>query len=459
MTAAEPAPAPDRIAALAAELGEVPVITDPGRVRKKAQDFYWYSPVLKRRLSEITADIVAVPRDEADVVRVAAACARHRVPLTVRGAGTGNYGQAMPLERGLVLDMTAMEKVRWIKPGMVRVEAGKLMLKLERETRPLGWDLRMYPSTKRTATIGGFIGGGSGGVGSVQYGGLREPGNLEAVRLVTCEDEPRTIELRGAETGVVNRAYGTTGIIVELEVPLAPAWPWRDIVVAFDEFMAAARFGQALAGAAPIVKKLVTPIQWPIPAYFPRLNNLLPEEKHIVICMIAKPSLQAFEDLLAEHGGELVYHEATSAAEDEGRFLPLYEYTWNHTTLHALKVDRTITYLQSLFPPGRNLELVERMNDHFGDEVMMHMEMFRYEGQLCNTALQIVRYTTEARLNEIIDHHEANGILIANPHVVTLEDGTRHKNVPADQAGFKADVDPYGLLNPGKMRTYTPVRA
>ena len=49
-------------------------------------------------------------------------------------------------------------------------------------------------------------------------------------------------------------------------------------------------------------------------------------------------------------------------------------------------------------------------------------------------------------------------MFIANPHVYTLEDGTRHKSTGADQLGMKAEADPYGLLNPGKMRTYQPVK-
>jgi FAD/FMN-containing dehydrogenase len=48
--------------------------------------------------------------------------------------------------------------------------------------------------------------------------------------------------------------------------------------------------------------------------------------------------------------------------------------------------------------------------------------------------------------------------MVANPHVVTLEEGSRHKRAEADQMGFKAEVDPYGLLNPGKMATYQPVK-
>ena len=54
--------------------------------------------------------------------------------------------------------------------------------------------------------------------------------------------------------------------------------------------------------------------------------------------------------------------------------------------------------------------------------------------------------------------HEKHGVFIANPHVYTLEDGTRHKTTGADQLGMKAEADPYGLLNPGKMRTYKPMR-
>jgi FAD/FMN-containing dehydrogenase len=56
----------------------------------------------------------------------------------------------------------------------------------------------------------------------------------------------------------------------------------------------------------------------------------------------------------------------------------------------------------------------------------------------------------------MIAAYEARGVFIANPHVVTLEDGSRHKRADADQLGFKHEVDPQGLLNPGKMRTFAP---
>jgi FAD/FMN-containing dehydrogenase len=77
--------------------------------------------------------------------------------------------------------------------------------------------------------LGVFIGGGSGGIGSITYGQLRDRGNLHAVRVVTLEDEPRVIELRGDNVQKVNHAYGTNGIITQLEIPLAPAYDWTEL--------------------------------------------------------------------------------------------------------------------------------------------------------------------------------------------------------------------------------------
>jgi hypothetical protein len=96
------------------------------------------------------------------------------------------------------------------------------------------------------------------------------------------------------------------------------------------------------------------------------------------------------------------------------------------------------------------------MSALFPDELIPHLEFQRFGGRVTASGLPLIRYTTAVRLNEIIAAHEAHGVSIANPHVFTLEDGTRHKRADADQLGFKRQVDPYGLLNPGKMRSFVP---
>lgn len=439
---------------LVADLGDIPVVTEQKVVRRRSRDFFWYSPILNGQLDGKSADLIVAPRNENDVVRTASACARHRVPVTVRGGGTGNYGQAVPLEGGVLLDISALERIEWIKPGVVRVGAGAKMNAIDAVAQAQGWELRLHPSTKRMATIGGFVAGGSGGIGSVTYGGLREQGNILAARIVTVEEQPRVIELRGDAAQKVNRAYGTTGIITALEMPLAPAWKWIDVVVAFDEFMEAAAFGYEAALADGIVKKVLTPITWPLPSFFGALKPYCPDGSSVLMAMIAEPSLESFRSLL---GGRGTITLEMPTDESPSR-VPLYEYCWNHTTLQVLKSDRSVTYLQCLYPHDRVLEKVAEMRDLFPDEVLQHLEFIRFGGRVTCSSLPVIRYTDADRLNEIIRLHEERGVFIANPHVFTIEDGSRYKRADADQLGFKHEVDPHGLLNPGKMRSFVSAR-
>ncbi len=96
------------IAALKRDLDGLKIEDNDKIVQQKSRDFYWYSPVLKNRLDAVTGDLIVTPKNEAEVRRVLAACHRHGVPVTPRGTGTGNYGQAMPLSGGVVLSMAEM---------------------------------------------------------------------------------------------------------------------------------------------------------------------------------------------------------------------------------------------------------------------------------------------------------------------------------------------------------------
>ena len=122
----------------------------------------------------------------------------------------------------------------------------------------------------------------------------------------------------------------------------------------------------------------------------------------------------------------------------------------NHTTLHALKIDPDVTYLQILYPPGEHLERVQHMYEKFGDEVMVHLEFVRFGGQVACFGLPIVQFSSEERLDEIIQYHEDNGCPVFNPHAFTLEEGGM-KQVDRTQLAFKREADPKGLMNPGKM--------
>ena len=436
---------------LPAELPGLDWVTDPARVARLSQDFAWFSPVLKRQLADKTAEIAVRPRTEAEIAAVVGACARHRIPITVRGSGTGNYGQAIPLHGGLVLDLSGYNEFGWVRGGVGRAQAGIRLADFDRQARPDGWELRWLPSTFRSATLGGLFGGGFGGAGSITYGPVAAAGNVLGARVMTVEPEPQIVELRAPEVMLLHHTYGTNGIVLELEVALAPALDWVESLVTFSAFDAALEFASALTSAPGLVKKEVCFFGAPVPDHLPALAEHLPAGCHAVLTVMAASSQAGMEDMAAASGGQLTYRK--TAAESGSR--TLLEYTWNHTTLVAMKVDRSLTYIQSGFEPARHVEQVKELEKLLAGEVMMHLEFLRTKDGAFNcSGLQLIRYTTEARLDAIMQIYRDHGVAINNPHVYILEDGKQGALNP-EVVETKRRFDPQGLLNPGKMRSWT----
>ena len=444
------------IGPLLLELPDLDWITDEGRVVRLSQDFSWFSPVLKRQLEGKHAEVVVRPRSEDEIRAVVGACARHGVPITVRGSGTGNYGQTTPLAGGVVLDMTGYNACLWVQPGVARAQAGIRLGELEKQTRPSGQEMRCVPSTYRSATLGGLFGGGFGGVGSINYGPLGAPGNVLGIRAMTIEAEPQVVELRGAEAMRMHHLWGTNGLVLELEVALAPAHPWLETLVTFSDFEGALNFADRLANAPGIVKREVSFYAAPISDHLAQLAAHLPKGCHTVLSLVAEASEPALLQLVESFGGAVSYRKTAAEVQKSNR--TLMEFTWNHTTLHALKVDPTLTYLQSGFVPGRHVAQVIEMEKLLGGEVMMHLEFIRnVAGLMTCSGLQLVRFSTEERLQEIMQIHREHEVHINNPHVNIVEDGKAGGPLPPEVIAVKRRFDPLGLLNPGKLRDW-PVK-
>lgn len=431
------------------DLGSIAVEDDPWLVQKKSRDFFWYSPVLKRQLDHVTADLIVTPRSTDEVVTVLAAAHRHGIPVTPRGAGTGNYGQAMPLARGAVLNLSAMNRILGCDPTRVRAEAGAVLERIDRVTRAThGAEIRFHPSTYRVATVGGFVAGGSGGVGSIRWGGLRAFGNILGLTVVTCEAQPRVLKVEGEDILKVAHAYGTNGIITEVELPLTAAYDWVDVVIGLPDVLAAARFAEALARQDGILLKEAGVFAAPIAHdYFGHYSSFVPRETSVVIAMCAPHAMEPLAVFARHMGAEILFRADTAEPELRRKLPPVFELCWNHTTMRGLKVDPTITYLQTQYP---TYDHVKRIHAILGDEMPLHLEMIRFDGRVVFSGLPLVRFSTEARLEEIIRIHEENGCLVFNPHRYTLEEGGM-KRTDARQLAFKAEADPRGLLNPGKM--------
>lgn len=436
-------------AAFLAALGDVPSVSDRSTVRRQSRDMTaLYSPVMKRDALEHLADVIVKPRTKADVLRIAAAAARSLMPLIMRGGATANFGQGIPLQGGAMVDMTGLSQVLWARDSKVRAEAGARLGAIDEATRPAGSELRMHSSTRKVATIGGFIGGGHAGIGSCVHGILRDRGNILGLEVVSVEAEPRVVELRGDRVNLVHHAYGSNGIMTEVEMPLAPAWPWQEAIVVFPEFMTAVKFAHALATADGIVKKLISVIGEPVWQMMRALRPYGRDGGHMVLTMVAAPLVESFEALVADFGGTVT----AQAAEGQGPYrIPLYEFAWGHTRLHVIRERPEMVGGIGLYLDPDLVGAIERSHRRFRDLSGLHFEVKRFDGKLSFQGSPLFTYQGEEHLAEVMRGMADDGAMVANNHTFLVKQGGM-KTLEGEDLPFKRAMDPHDLMNPGKLR-------
>ncbi|MEP7364883.1 MAG: FAD-linked oxidase C-terminal domain-containing protein [Acidobacteriota bacterium] len=114
---------------------------------------------------------VVVPTSREDVIRVVEICLRHKCPVTMRGGGTSQAGQA--IGEGLIADLSKycnrLVEVN-VEERWARVEPGIVLDELNAQLKQHG--LRFAPdiSTASRATVGGMMANNSSGARSVLYG-------------------------------------------------------------------------------------------------------------------------------------------------------------------------------------------------------------------------------------------------------------------------------------------------
>jgi FAD/FMN-containing dehydrogenase len=122
------------------------VLTAPAVLDRLSHDFYWYSPILRPQLAAKKGDVAVQPVSADEVLALMRFAGQHEIPVTVRGAGTGNYGQCVPLHGGIVLDLSLMDKLEEVTADGVAVcqpiAAGRAGRKREEGA------CSMYPSTR-----------------------------------------------------------------------------------------------------------------------------------------------------------------------------------------------------------------------------------------------------------------------------------------------------------------------
>ncbi|MBT65398.1 MAG: FAD-linked oxidase [Puniceicoccaceae bacterium] len=444
----------ENLEALQAILGEDQVITGK-KTEKYSKDFYWYSPVLKEMLEDKRAEVALLVKSKEQLKEAVAYLYEHNIPLVVRGGGSGNYGQLIPLYGGAVIDISGMNTIFSVD-GVVHAEVGATIRKIEIAAREKGYEMPCMPSTWIISTIGGFLCGGSGGIGSIRNGGIAYKDNVKSVTIMTMEAEPKFIKLEERDAIKALHTYGTTGIMVEVEMRLAQAFPWEQLIFVHDDWQELLDWSYEVACDDSIPKRLVSVFENPISNFFKPLRKHIPADKHTTFFMVDEACA---EKVIASAKAAGIEHVFSKPFGNPPKPPFITDYTWNHTTLWAIKADPSITYLQCGFGEDFNGNF-KKLKDKYGDEVLIHIEMtlgnskFRTEKPGVSIGgIPLIRYTSEERLNEIIAYCESIGVAVANPHTYTMEGGGAHPDLSEKQA-LKDLADPKGLMNPGKMASY-----
>ena len=444
---------------LRALLGADNLVESGDSLTTLSRDYYWYSPALKPLLDDKRADLVVKPGTLAELSAVVAACFRAGVAVTPRGGGTGNYGQCMPIYGGVVVDTTRLDRIHSFDGGVVRAEPGARLITIETQARTFGWELRCYPSTGVKATLGGFFGGGAGGIGGVRWGGIGSGDTVKSITLLTLEAEPRTLRYEGPPAMVALRTFGTTGIMIEIEMRLAPKLDYDQIAFSHPDWNTLLEWTDAAMRNGNWRKRVASQFQWPIPSFFKPIKKSIRENEHVSFLM---PERNQTAEIVAsaEAAGLTVTYNRPLSDPPKPPFLS--DFTYNHTTLWAMKTDPTITYVQVGFGDNFRAQIAELMT-RFPGEVLIHLEWGARDparavgpnaspDAIAVGGIPLIVYKTAERFDEIIAHARSLGITVGNTHTYHLT-ATTPEGTAARHA-LKAAVDPKGLCNPGKMHTY-----
>jgi alkyldihydroxyacetonephosphate synthase len=265
----EPALPPGMRDRLEAIVGEAGVRDDPEeRVLRAAGKSYPDLVRLRAGDAENAPDAVVLPRTGEEVRAVLEACVQAGVAVVPFGGGTSVVGGVEPLRDGfealISLDLGELDELTGLdEPSRtVTVGPGLRGPELEALLRPRGYTLGHFPQSFEYASIGGFVATRSAGQASTGYGRIDE-----LVLGLRCEAPAGTLDLpplpaSAAGPGVRDLlvgSEGTLGVLTSVSLRVAPAPAKRRYEgFMFSSFAAGAAAMRELeqSGCAPDVARL-----------------------------------------------------------------------------------------------------------------------------------------------------------------------------------------------------------
>ena len=424
----------DRISALAAELRELlggdGVSLQDAALDRASVDGARLSPILVEQLPLGRAELVAWPTSAELIAATVAAAVRHQVPVTPRGKGTGNYGQAIPMAGGMVLDMSKARTIVEIGDGFATADAGATLIAIEQAANKTGQQLLMFPSTVNS-TIGGFVSGGSGGTGSIKHGMLHQ-GYVTALDVVHASPDATLLHVEGADTEPYLHNYGTTGIIARVTVALEPQQAWQAFYASFEDFHDAFALVRSLVELDPIPRLVSADVPTIADALPP--DDALPPGKASLRAILDPTTVVEATRLVEAAGGTV---EAVREGIQPTMKVSMTSY--NHP-IEWLQKAASQTYFHVEVSGDALIDRVDEVHQVYPG-AMLHLEGQRGRPIGMLTA----PYTGADDVWAGFPRLTALGVGFHNPHQWFVD------YMPERSRELAATTDPHGLLNPGKL--------
>lgn len=197
---------------------------------------------------------VVIPMNTDEVSKIVRFCNEEEIPLTVRGAGTGLSGGALPVRGGIVLSTEKMNCIEEIDPlnFQARVQCGVINEELNKAAEVHGLFYAPDPASRGSCLIGGNIAHNSGGPRALKYGVTRDHVlNLEVV-LANGEVIWTGANTLKNSTGynlsqLITGSEGTLGIVTRAVLKLLPRPAYRLLFLAgFQDFRPASKAVNAI---------------------------------------------------------------------------------------------------------------------------------------------------------------------------------------------------------------------
>lgn len=184
-------------------------------------------------------DLVVIPGSTAEIAAIARVCNEHRVPLVVRGAGTGYTGGAVPTHGGVVLSMERLNRILEIDSTnlLAVVEPNVITADLQRAAEAIGLFYPPDPASLERSSIGGNVAECAGGPRAFKYGTTkRYVLALEAVlpsgEIIHTGSKAVKNVVGYDLTQLLVGSEGTLAIITRITLRLVPRPPARAALLA-----------------------------------------------------------------------------------------------------------------------------------------------------------------------------------------------------------------------------------